>query len=163
MPEITGVSINGPETLRGAVLLLIVGLLVTGYGAYDYAQQSSALTKAVEVDAELLETGVERESGGRRSGVSFQPTVRYTYEYGGSTYTSTNVFPANIAPTYDTEDAARSVLDGYESGDTVTVYVPPGDPDDAYLRHQESNAPLLAVGIGLFFVLGGGVTTLRRL
>ncbi|KOX93865.1 hypothetical protein AMS69_08070 [Haloarcula rubripromontorii] len=163
MSEGTGFSINGPETLRGAVLLVLVGLLMTGYGAYDYAQQSSALTNAVEVDAELVEKGVETSSGGRRSGVSHRPTVRYTYEYDGTAYTSTNVFPANIAPTYDTEDAARSVLDGYETGATVTVYVPPGDPDDAYLKHQESNAPLLAVGIGLFFVIFSGVSAVRNL
>ena len=162
MPESTGVSINGPETLRGAVLLLLVGLLVTGYGAYDYAQQSDALTNAVEAEAELTETGVEANSGGRRSGVSYRPTVRFTYEYDGTTYTSTNVYPATIAPTYDRKAEARSVLDGYEAGDTVTIYVPPGDPDDAYLKRQATNAPLLAIGVGLFFVLAGGIFTVRR-
>ncbi|RZV06028.1 uncharacterized protein DUF3592 [Natrinema hispanicum] len=155
-------SFNGPDTLRGAVIMLLIGLLATGYGAYDYVQQSEALTNAEEVTAELTTKGVDTDTGGSSSGVDYRPTVRFTYEYDGTSYTSTNVFPTTISPTYDTESEARSVLGGYETGDTVTAYVPPSDPDDAYLKHQSSNAPLLVVGIGLLFVVGGSVSTLNR-
>ena len=109
-----------------------------------------------------METVYDADTGGSSSGVDYRPTVRFTYEYDGTSYTSTNVFPTTISPTYDTESEARSVLDGYETGDTVTAYVPPSNPDNAYLNHQFSNAPLLVVGIGLFFVIGGGVSTLKR-
>lgn len=162
MSEDTTFSVSGPETLRGAVILLCIGLLAVGYGGYDYAQQSGALTDAVEVDAELTEKGVETTSAGSSSSVDYRPTVRFTYQYDGTPYTSTNVFPANIAPTYDTESAAESELSGFETNSTVTAYVPAEDPDDAYLKHETSNAPLLIVGIGVLFALLGGVSTARR-
>ena len=162
MSDDSGLSVSGPGTFRKALLMALIGLLVVGYGGYDYAQQSGALTDSVEVDAELTEKGVETTSGGSSSGVDHRPTVRFTYQYEGTSHTSTNVFPANIEPTYDTESRAESVLSGYETGETVTVYVPADDPDDAYLKHEASNTPLIAIGIGALLALFGGVSAWRR-
>ena len=50
----TGISVDGPKTLKGALALLLIGLAVTGYGAYDYTQQSDAVADAVEVGAAIL-------------------------------------------------------------------------------------------------------------
>ena len=161
MADESGFTFNGPDSRRGAVLMVLIGILAAGYGGYDYVQQSGALSNAQEVPAELTAQDVDADSAGSSPGVDYRPTVRFTYEYDGTSYTSTNVFPTTISPTYDTKSEARSVLDGYETGDTVTAYVPANDPDAAYLKHQSSNAPLLAVGIGLFFVVGG-VSSLRR-
>ena len=162
MSDDSGLSVSGPDTLRGALVLFLIGVLAIGYGGYDYAQQSGALTESVEVDAELTEKGVETTSGGSSSGVDHRPTVRFTYQYDGNSHTSTNVFPANIEPTYDTESRAESVLSGYETGETVTAYVPADDPDDAYLKHEASNTPLVVAALGALFALFGGISAWRR-
>ena len=162
MADDSSFSINGPSTLRGAVILLIVGLLATGFGAYDYVQQSDAVANSVEVDAEITEIGVESVSSGSSSGASYKPTVQFTYEFEGTSYTGTNVFPAEISSNYDTESAARAVLEDYEAGDTVTAYVVSNDPSKAFLKNKTSNTPLLFVGIGLLFVLLGGASSVKH-
>lgn len=134
MSDESGFSIDGPNTFRGAVLLLVVGLAASGYGAYDYLQQSDAVENSVEVDAEITEVGVESVSSSSSGGADFTPTVQFAYEYQATSYTSTNVFPAEITRNYDTEDAARSVLDDYETGETATAYVAPDDPGNAFLK-----------------------------
>lgn len=158
----TTFSIDGPSTLRGAVVLLVVGLAATGFGVYDYVQQSDAVEDSVEVDAEILELGAETSGSTGSSGTDYRPTVRFEYEYDGTSYTGTSVFPSETTPNYDTRSAARSVLEEYETGETATAYVDPANPDDAFLKNQTSNAPLLFVGIGLFFVAVGGVSTAKR-
>jgi len=158
----TTLSINGPSTLRGAVVLLVVGLAATGFGVYDYVQQSAAVEDSVEVDAEIVETGVETSASTSSSGTDYRPTVRFEYEYDGTSYTGDSVFPSETTPNYDTESAARSVLEGYEPGGTATAYVDPATPGDAFLKNRTSNAPLLFAGIGLFFVAVGGVSAAKR-
>ena len=157
-----GLSIDGPSTVRGAVLMLLIGLAATGYGAYDCTQQSDAVEDAVEVDATITELGVESTSTGSSTDASYRPAVRFTYEYDGTEYESTNVFPSTISPNYDTESAAREVIEGYAVDETVTAYVDPSNPGTAFLKHQRSNAPLVAVAIGLFFVLAGGASAVKQ-
>ncbi|MFC7097696.1 DUF3592 domain-containing protein [Halobaculum marinum] len=161
MGDDSSLSVDGPSTLGGALVMLVVGLAVTGFGAYDYTQQSDAVADAVDVDAVVVETGVEATSTGS-AGADYRPTVEFTYEYDGESYTSTNVFPSTTSPTYDTESAARDVLADYESGDSVSAHVDPADPDSAFLLDRTSNAPLLFAGIGLLFVAVGGVSAARR-
>jgi hypothetical protein len=159
----SGLSIDGPKTLKGAVLLLVVGLAMTGYGAYDYTQQSDAVDGAVAVDATITELDVESTSRGSSPGTDYRPTVRFTYEYEGTEYASTNIFPSAITPNYDTESAAREVVAGYAVGESVTAYVDPADPDGAFLKAQTSNAPLFAAMLGLFLALGGVVSAVKRI
>ena len=158
-----GLSIDGPKTLRGAVIVLMVGLAVTGYGAYDYAQGSSAVDDAVAVDATITELDVESTSSGSDAGVDYRPTVRFTYEYEGTEYASTSVFPSAITPNYDTESAAREVVEGYAVGESTTAYVDPSDPDGGFLKAQTSNAPLIAAALGLLLALGGCVSAAKRI
>lgn len=163
MTDDSGVSINGPDTLRGAMLLLVLGLGVTGYGAYDYVQQSDAIRNAVEVDTTITDVGVETTSA--RSGnaqVKYEPHVEFTYEYQGESYTGTNVFPATIAPEYEQRSNAESVIDEYEEGMTVTAYVDPTNPDGAFLKNKTSNTPLLAAGIGAVISLLAAASALEK-
>ncbi|ELZ58346.1 MULTISPECIES: DUF3592 domain-containing protein [Halorubrum] len=157
-----GLSVNGPKTLKGAVAVLLIGLAVTGYGAYDYTQQSDAVDDAVEVDATITELDVESTSSGSSRDVDYRPTVRFTYEYEGTEYAGTNLFPSTITSDYDTESEAREVLDGYAVGEPATAYVDPSDPDGAFLRTETSNAPLVAVAVGLLFAFVGARVALRR-
>lgn len=156
-----GLSVSGPQSYRAAVIMLVVGLGVSGFGAYDYVQQSQAVSDSVEVNAELVSTGVEAVSVSSSPGADYKPTVEFTYDYEGTSYTSTNVFPAAVSRTYDTESAARDVIADYEQGTTVTAYVDPADPDGAFLQNSTSNSPLLFVGIGLLLTIVGGRSLLR--
>lgn len=160
MTDDSGLSVSGPQSYRAAAIMLVVGLGIAGYGAYDYVQQSQAVSDAVEVDAEVVSTSVESVSVSSSPGADYKPTVEFTYEYEGTSYTSTNVFPAEISQTYDTESAARDVVGEYEQGTTVTAYVDPGDPNGAFLKNSPSNTPLIFVGIGLVFAVVGGRSVL---
>jgi cytochrome c peroxidase len=65
------------------------------------------------------------------------------------------VYPASVQRSYDTRSAATDVIDGYEAGETVTAYVTPDSPGDAFLRKERSNAPFIAVGIGVITAVLG--------
>jgi hypothetical protein len=84
------------------------------------------------------------------------------YEYRGTTYTGTNVFPADIAPEYDKRSNAESVVDEYDEGKSVTAYVDSTDPSHAFLKHRRSDEPLIAAGLGAVISLLGAVFTLRN-
>jgi len=151
------VRVGGREVdpVRGGALLLVLGLALTGYGGYDYQQQRAALEDAVEVNAAVVETGVETTSGSSSPGVDYRPTVTFDYRYGGENYTSHSVFPSSSTPNYDTKSAAREVLAGYDAGSEATAYVDPDEPADAFLIREASGGPLLAIGIGVALALLG--------
>lgn len=145
------------DPIRGGFLALLLGLAVTGYGAYDYQQQQGALEDAVAVDATIVEAGVEARSGSSNPGAEYRPTVTFEYRYDGENYTSHSVFPSETTPNYDTRSAAASVLDGYEAGDTATAYVDPGSPSEAFLIDRQSRGPVIAIAIGgVVALLGAG-------
>jgi hypothetical protein len=142
--------------------MLLAGLALLGYGGYDYVQQSEALSDTETVDATVLETSIE-EIQQRRGRVDYEPTVTFEYSYGGETHTSSQLYPATIAPDYDTRSTAESQLDGYESGATVTAYVDPDSPGSAFLLDERSGATLKFAGIGALLAIVGGVGAFRRL
>lgn len=151
---------NGPSTPLQIAVVLLLGLGTMGYGAYSYTAQTSALDSAVTVNATISATSVETVD--QRRGVGYAPSVTYNYTYEGETYTSSNVYPGKIPREFDTEDAASAQLEGYEPGDTVTAYVPAESPDDAFLKHEQSNDPFLVVGFGVLFVLAAMYSVIRR-
>lgn len=161
------IRVGGREVdpVRGGALLLVLGLALTGYGGYDYQQQQAALDDAVDVDATVVEVGVEARSGSSSPGAEYRPTVTFDYRYDGQNYTSHSVFPSSSTPNYDTESEAREVLAGYEAGSEATAYVDPEEPADAFLINEASRGPVLALGIGAALALlgaGAFLTGLRR-
>jgi hypothetical protein len=146
-------EINGPSGPIGIALAVILGLGTMGYGAYSYSAQSSALDSAETVDATVSSVSVERDSAGK--GVDYTPKATFNYTYEGETYTSSNVYPGKLPREFGSEEKARSQLDGYESGSTVTAYVPQDSPGNAYLKQESSNKPLLVIGLGALLALGG--------
>lgn len=147
-PE-TSISIGGKrlDPVRGGLLLLVVGLAIAGFGAYDYLGQSDAISDAVAVDATVTGTDIETVSQ-RRGGPEYRPTVTFEYTHGGEAYTASGLYPVTLAPSYDTRSEARTALEGYEPGETVTAYVDPDAPNEAFLERERSNAPLELSAIG---------------
>ena len=114
------------------------------------------------VSARAPETGVEADGTGSSTGVEHYPTVRFEYVYQGERYTSTNIYPSSVRQSYDTESAARDVIENYETNTTVTAYTTPSSPGNAFLRKEESNSSFIAIGIGIVFVLLGGRSVLKE-
>ncbi|WP_336325787.1 DUF3592 domain-containing protein [Halovenus sp. HT40] len=145
-------SVGGiPVTVtRTTAILLLVGFAFAGYGGYDYVQQQAAIEDAVAVEATITETDLE-ETGGR--GVSYDVQIEYIYQYQGTEYTNDERFPGSISPTYDTRSKAESVLDRYDTNETVTAYVDPAAPEAAFLERRTTNGPFLFAGFGCLVVL----------
>jgi hypothetical protein len=156
----TSITVGGRELdpVRAGLLALVIGIGVAGFGAVDYLQQGAVVDRAVEVEATIVETEVTATSGGSSStGADYQPRVTFSYEYDGQSYTASGVFPGAVPPSYDTESAARAVLEGYEPGATVTAHVDPESPDSAFLEPRRTNTPLVLMALGgLFAVVGAG-------
>lgn len=160
MPSDSGLSIDSVEfgSARKGVVFLVLSVALMGYGVYDYQQQSEAIADAVEVEATITDTGVDTAGTARRGGVDYQPTVAFEYTYDGESYTGTDIFPASVSSTYDTEDAARDVIADYEQGATVTAYVDPSAPGAAFLKDKPSQAPLELFAIAAAGALLGGAS-----
>jgi hypothetical protein len=141
------VTVRGTELTLTPLLVaaFVLGVAVAGYGAYDYVQQTESVDEAVAVDTTVVETSVS-ESSGRR--VSYRVSVTHAYEYQGTEYTSTRVFPGETSPTYFVRTDAVGVADEYDSGTTTTAYVPPDAPGRAFLKRQTTLAPVKFVGFG---------------
>ena len=147
---ILGIDLSS-GTIR-IVLALVIGSAIIAYGAYMFWAQTSGLDSAEPVEATIVSTSVE-EVGGQ--GAEYAPTATFEYTYGGDVYTSTYVYPGGVSREFDSEEAARDSLEAYESGDSVTAYVPTNSPGDAYLKQSRSDKPLLAIGAGAVILLSG--------
>ncbi|WP_262179235.1 DUF3592 domain-containing protein [Haloarcula laminariae] len=153
-------SFNGPSGTLQVALAVLLGLGTLGYGGYSYAAQSTALGSSETVEATVISTGVE--STKKQHGTSYTPRVTFNYTYDGERYTSTNVYPGELPREFDSESEARAQLDGYAAGQTVDAYVRPSAPGNAYLKHEQSDKPLLVMGFGALFLLGTAVSVVRN-
>ena len=148
------------DSSRGVLVFLVISVAIAGYGGYDYLQQTEAVRDAVEVDATITETGVETESA-RRGRVDHRPTATFEYSYEGETYTGNSVFPGSVTPNYDTDSAAREIIAEYQAGETVTAYVDPAEPGNAFLKNQRTDTPVKLAAIGLIGVILTAVNYVR--
>ncbi|SDY23136.1 DUF3592 domain-containing protein [Halobellus clavatus] len=164
MSDDSGFSINGPETLAGALLYVMIGLAIASYGGYDYVQQTEAVRDSVQVNATVTELSIETDSGtSSNPGIEYDPTVEFEYRYNGTQYTGTKLYPADIEQNYETRSGAESAIEGYEQGAETTAYVEPDEPSDAFLKNKTSNAPLIAIGIGGIFALFAAVSAGKKM
>jgi hypothetical protein len=139
--------------LPGGMLALVIGMAVAGFGAYDYTQQSAAIEDSVEVDATVTDKHVDSIM---TSGTTqFTPEVSFEYNYEGESYTSNNLYPSSASKNYDTKSGAQSAMEEYEQGETVTAYVNPESPGDAFLKNEKSSSPLWFAALGVAFIFGG--------
>lgn len=153
-------NFDGPSGTLQIAIALLTGLGTMGYGAYSYTVQSSELDSAESVDATIVSTEIETISA--RHGTDYSPEATFEYTYEGDTYTSSNVYPGNLPREFTSRNDARFQLKGYEPGETVTAYIPPDTPENAYLKHRSSNKPFIAIGLGALFLLGTAISMLRN-
>jgi hypothetical protein len=153
-------NFNGPSGTLQVVLAVLLGLGTMGYGAYSYTAQSSALDSAVTVDATVVSTSVETVA--KRRGTGYAPQATFDYTYDGESYTSSKVYPEKLPREFDTAEDARAQLEEYEPGGTVTAYVSPDSPGEAFLEHESSTKPLIVIGFGAVVLLGTVASVLRN-
>lgn len=147
---------------RITYLLLLVGVGLLWLGYSDYATQEDRLENAIEVEAEILETEVDRRSSGSSSSSSYYPQVEFAYTYEGTTYTSSNIHATDAESGHSSRSSAESVLEAYPEGETVTAYVDPDEPGEAFLERERSNAPYGFAAVGALALLVGLYLFVKR-
>lgn len=138
------------ELTKARICFVLLGLALVTYGGFDYVQQSTAVEDAVTVEATIEEAAVS-EPTGRDS--QYHVHVEFSYRYRGTEYVGEDLFPGSIGESYDTRDAARSALEPYPEGETVTAYVDPDAPDEGFLERRTTSGPVVAVAFGAVLVV----------
>ncbi|MGQ4557390.1 DUF3592 domain-containing protein [Halobellus sp. GM3] len=105
----------------------------------------------MKVEATIEEASVSQSES--RSGSNYYVQVEFTYQFQGSEYTSDQLFPGSISQSYDTRSDARSAIEPYDAGETVTAYVDPANPSDGFLERQTITSPFEFVALGGFVLL----------
>jgi len=155
-----GFEITGPSGKFRMLLAIVAGLGTMGYGGYSYASQTAALDSAVTVNATIVSTSVETVS--QRRGTKYRPQATFNYTYNGETYRASNVYPGPLSRDFGSRKEAKAQLDGFEPGSSVTAYVSPDSPGNAFLKLERSNKPVLLLGFGVLLVLGTISSALRN-
>ena len=138
-----------------SIFVLLVGLGIVGVGAYSYVADSASLENRVEVTAEITDTDVEAVPGSRGR-QQYIPTPTYQYDFRGTVYTSEMIFPGE-QPRYDDRATAEARLSAYTVGETVTAYVDPDAPGEAFLEDSRSGLATGAFFAGVVVCLVGGI------
>lgn len=138
--------------ITGILLLALAGVIVvTGLGDADESEER--IENAVEVEATVVETDVERE---RRNGETrYEPVVRFEYDFEGETYESDLLYPTSDGRLRDERGGAYAVVSDYDEGETTTAYVDPSHPDEAFLNDARSSPPFVVYIAGAATALFG--------
>lgn len=142
------------------VVPILIGLVVVAGGGYFYYSGVQATANAEEVDATVLtSTVVDNGDTAGEDAEEFSVKVEYRFTYGGETYTSEQLCPgagSACEPSGDFRTEMREFLEDYPEGGTVTAYVPPSDPEGAFLIDSGPSSVYLGVaGAGLLLVVLG--------
>ena len=153
-------NFNGPSGPLRIALAIIVGLGAVGYGGFMYTAQSSALDATETVNATIESTSIERLEQTKGTD-DYSPQATFNYTYQGESYTSSAMFPGDVAHELETKEDARAQLEGYEPGATVAAYVPSDSPENAFLKHESSNKPIFVMALGGILVVGTIISIFR--
>jgi hypothetical protein len=135
------------------VLFIIVGasVLYFGLGQIELAKQSVDWpTVEGMVQQSTVEYRRDSEGGG-----AYYAQVLYDYTVQGVTYSGNRIAIGDYGS--GTPSYARSIVNEYQVGRTATVYYSPDNPEEALLEPGLQNQAYLTPGIGLAFVIAGGI------
>jgi hypothetical protein len=151
------------------IFILLVGLPFVALGGffiyigYDEMREQARLNdNTVEVQAKILSSGVRRSTTRTGPGTGsttsdYWPDIKFSYDYGGESRTSTKVWAVGVG---GSEAEARAVQQRYPQDAAVSAFVDPENPETAFLERRWSHEPYLSVVMGVFplaFVTGLGI------
>jgi hypothetical protein len=138
----------------GRLAVVLVALLCFGMAGGTYYltvhEPSQTMREAETVQGTVQSTDVESQTGD--SGKTYVPVVTYEYRFEGDTYTNDRIELVGSVG-FDSPHRAEEFLQSYRAGDTVTVYVPPGTPSNAFLKRGSVGGLVYGV-IGFLGFLG---------
>lgn len=123
--------------MAASTLAIALCMLFIAVGGRLLRTQHFELTAFLPVAARVQSTSVVTVQG-TTGQVTQRPAVRYAYEVRGVSYSSDRVTPLSES---GSGDWARTIVDRYHSGESVTAHYNPARPGDAYLEREESALP----------------------
>ncbi len=132
----------------------VISLVLLGVGIYEYFMQRRLLAGAQPVQVTITESGVQvsrdaSTDGTSGSSLSYLPTVKFQYEFGGVRHESTLLRPVLSVYGYNSYEAAAADLVSFPVGASVSAFVSPNHPDKAYLIKERSRTPMIFIIIGV--------------
>ncbi len=107
-------------------LLLVVGFVLLWKGVLDL-RRASASCGWPTVEAQVMSSAIELHRGGH-IGRSYDPVIRYRYEYRGNVYEGTRFKFSGIDLTTASKTEAEEFLLPFRPGTRVNVHVCPEEP-----------------------------------
>ena len=141
-----------------ALVTLFVSVFIV-VGAVREWREVRALRTFRPVSATVLSSDIESvRSTGRSPSTTYRPAVRYEYIVAGERHVADRV-----TPLHESRSArwATALARRFVPGATVTAFVNPADPDDAFLVRSRSWLPWVFI-VGPFLMLLVVSTGLRR-
>lgn len=142
------------------VAAVIIGMSITSFAwvqivPYQEDRNNAETVTATVISSEVVEV---RNSEGQ---IQHSPEVTYRYTYGGTTYTSSSLYPNN-GSMVGSESRAREIASQYSESKTLTAYVNTEDPNAAFLIDE--SAPLwywAGPVVGVLVILYGIYSTVQ--
>lgn len=152
-----GLPVQPPKPGKAmSIFVLLVGLGIVGVGGYVTITDAATLDNKETVTAEVTELGIEEVSASRGS-TAHVPVVTFRYTFQGMEYVSDRLYPGNTQRQYGDRATAESKLSAYTVGETVTAYVDPEAPGEAFLTDSRSGMGVGSILVGAVVSLIGGI------
>lgn len=155
---------GGKQSRTKIAIPLLVGLIflggAVGFGYHAFTTDETAeqrLANAKEVNATVLQNDVRREPNSNEAGniADFRVDIQFEYTYDGERYRSDLLYPTASEVKFDREEDALTIADAHEEGETVTAYLDPAHPDEAFLIDQkQSTLQFNLLLLGILSILG---------
>ena len=138
-------SLAEPRSMR---ILLPVGLALAAFCAWEIWKERGLMRGAESVQGTVLSSDVESYTTG--SGTNrerqYRPVVRFRYRFRGESYEASRVTPLNKG---GSRGWAEELAGRYEADGKTRVWVPPDDPDRAFLVKISAWKPRAGLAVGL--------------
>lgn len=148
MPEEEGKKRKGRNWM---LLFLIAGIAICLKGYFDLQEAMSSYSW-LSTSGQIVSSQVKKVDRFKEA-PSFYADIAYEYQVAGKKYRGERIFFGEYGS--GSEKEARSWVDKYRVGQTVTVYYHPRQPERAVLERGARFATFVLIFIGLIFGLVG--------
>jgi hypothetical protein len=127
-----------------------------------------------KVNGQIQSFDIVQEYGSPGSGMSdheglfrYRVNIEYTYNFAGQQYRGTQISPG-IPNVFSSESIARSTIDELRSGQQISVYFNPSNPDKSALitsqQFETKSIVIMALTIlSVIMFVGGGVYVFNKI